>query len=69
MQGLSSPVKPDGQGRVMLSPRIRQSANLEREVIVQGADDYLAIYRPDAWDRDDAPTIAGVAARLDELGL
>ena len=69
VQGLSSSVKADSQGRVMLSPRIRQSAGLEREVIVQGADDYLAIYRPDAWDAEGAPTIADVAARLDELGL
>ncbi len=67
--GLSSAVKPDAQGRVMLSGRIRASAELDRDVIVQGADDYLAIYRPSRWADEGAATIADVTAKLNKLGL
>lgn len=67
--GLSSSVKPDAQGRVMLSSRMRQSVGLEQNVIIQGADDYIAIYPADAWQREGVPTIAEVSAKIDRLGL
>lgn len=67
--GASSEVKQDGQGRIMLAPRFREQIGLDREVVIQGADDYLALYHPDTVAGDEAPDLADVMSRLDEMGL
>lgn len=67
--GLSSAVKPDAQGRILLNPRIRASVGLEQNVIIQGNDDYIGIYAADAWEREGAVTLAEVSAKMNRLGL
>ena len=42
-------VRPDAQGRVMISERLRQHASLEHEVVVCGALDRIEIWNPTSW--------------------
>ena len=42
-------VRPDAQGRVMISERLRQHASLEHEVVVCGALDRIEIWNPTRW--------------------
>lgn len=62
--------KPDSQGRVTIPPRLREYAELDREITVNGADQKVEIwdranwetYRPlaeDAFANLDAPFGAG----------
>jgi MraZ protein len=49
-------VRPDAQGRVMISERLRVHASLEHEVVVCGALDRIEIWNPTRW--------AGIASEM-----
>lgn len=42
--------KPDAQGRVTIPPRLRSYAGLDRELVVNGADQKVEIWDRDAWE-------------------
>ena len=46
------PVRVDAQGRVGLSPRLREEASLGSEVKVCGVVDYIEIWNAADWDPD-----------------
>ncbi len=48
---LASEQTPDKQGRISLTPELRQYAGLERDVVVLGVFDRLEIWEPAAWQR------------------
>ena len=52
-------VRPDAQGRVMISERLRQHASLEHEVVVCGALDRIEIWNAPDWE--------GMVGNLDQL--
>jgi MraZ protein len=41
---------PDGQGRVVVPPRLREYAGLDRELTVVGADEKVEIWDRAAWE-------------------
>ena len=43
-------LKPDKQGRILVSPRLRQYAHVDAEVMVIGMDNYLELWDPRQWD-------------------
>jgi MraZ protein len=43
-------LKPDKQGRILVSPRLRQYAHMDGEVMVVGMDNYLELWDPRQWD-------------------
>ena len=63
---------PDGQGRIMLPPRLREFAGLQREVVVNGALDHLEIWDTERWaavNRGGEEQLAGEGYRLADLGI
>ena len=40
----------DGQGRILLPPKLRGYAGIEREVVVIGVNAYLEIWSPERWN-------------------
>jgi len=51
----SEEVTPDAQGRILLSPRLREWAGLGSEVVVLGAMDHIEIWNRATWlDQRDA---------------
>jgi MraZ protein len=48
---LASEQVPDKQGRVSLTPELRQYAGLERDAVVIGIFDRIEIWEPSAWTR------------------
>jgi MraZ protein len=55
-------VRPDAQGRVMISERLREYASLEREVVVCGALDRIEIWNPTSW----ASVVPGLTRALSD---
>lgn len=49
--GSASDVIPDSQGRVLVPPKLREYAGLERDVVVAGVDDHVEVWDASAWDR------------------
>lgn len=43
----------DKQGRVLIPPTLRESAHLEKEIVLVGDLDHFEIWRKDKWDQED----------------
>lgn len=48
----ASDVSPDGQGRILIPPRLREYANLDGEVVVAGLNTYIELWNPEAWNSE-----------------
>ena len=53
----TEPVRVDAQGRVGLSPRLREKASLGSEVVVCGVIDYIEIWNAADWDPDSEESL------------
>jgi MraZ protein len=47
--GNALPVVPDGAGRILLTPNLKEYAELKDEVVFVGQGDYFEIWSPDQW--------------------
>jgi MraZ protein len=47
-------VIPDGAGRILLTPKLREYAGLKGEVIFVGQGDYFEIWSPELWQEQEA---------------
>ena len=54
---------PDKQGRIGISPILRASAGIERDVVVAGVGDRVEIWNPQRW----AEYSTGAQAKFAEL--
>lgn len=43
-------LKPDRQGRVLVSQRLRDYATIESEVVIAGMYTFIELWSPEAWD-------------------
>ena len=43
-------VKADGQGRILLSQRLRDYARIESDVLIAGVHTHLELWNPHLWD-------------------
>lgn len=48
--GSAADVVPDGQGRVLVAPKLREYAGLEKDVVIAGVDDHIEIWDAERWD-------------------
>ncbi|MCX6033584.1 MAG: division/cell wall cluster transcriptional repressor MraZ [Chloroflexi bacterium] len=68
--GNAKQVVPDGAGRVLLSPNLKEYADLKENVVFVGQGDYFEIWSPELWKEQevqvsDAETNAQRFAALD----
>ena len=68
--GNALPVTLDGAGRILLTPNLRDYADLKDEVVFVGQGDYFEIWSPELWKAqevqvNDAETNAQRFAALD----
>jgi MraZ protein len=47
-------VVPDGAGRILISPNLREYAGLKEGVVFVGQGDYFEIWSPDLWQEQEA---------------
>jgi len=43
-------LKPDGQGRILLSQRLRDFAGIGAEVLIAGVSSHLELWNPQQWE-------------------
>lgn len=43
-------LQPDGQGRILLSQRLRDYANIATDVVVAGMNKFVELWNPAAWE-------------------
>ena len=43
-------LEQDGQGRVLLSQRLREHAKIETDVVIAGQNRFLELWNPQLWD-------------------
>lgn len=44
-------LQPDGQGRILLSQRLRDHAGIETDVVVAGMNKFVELWRPETWEQ------------------
>ena len=64
---LASEQVPDKQGRVTITPELRQYAGLERDAVVIGIYDRIEIWEPRAWGAYTADQEQAFANLQDEI--
>ena len=71
--GNASLVKPDKQGRILLAPHLRAAANLEKEVVIIGADNRVELWDADRWTAwsNDKEDLMGenIAQLMEDIGV
>ena len=63
--------EPDAQGRILLPGKLREYANLKRDVVVIGLSNRAEIWDADAWAAIEAENLnpENLAAAMEELGI
>ena len=63
--------EPDAQGRILIPAKLRQYADLQKEVVVIGSFDRADIWSADLWDREETLAFeSGALERaMEEMGL
>lgn len=71
--GDATRVKPDKQGRVLLTPTLMELAALQRDVVIIGADNRLELWdksRWDEWNNINADEMSeNIANLMEEIGV
>ncbi len=48
----ASDVTLDGQGRILIPPRLREYAQLDGQAIIAGLNTYIEVWSPDTWNEE-----------------
>ncbi len=63
-------IVPDKQGRILIPQDLRQFANLEKEVVLIGADNKAEIWDKNRWDAlNDSFDVGEMLKTLEEIGF
>lgn len=62
---------PDAQGRILLPAKLRQYANLEKEVVIIGIFDRAEIWNAALWQKmeDEAFSSGELEKAMEEMGM
>ena len=63
--------EPDGQGRILIPAKLREYADLQKEVVVIGSFDRAEIWNAERWAREDAMAFdsGSLEQAMEEMGL
>jgi MraZ protein len=62
-------VRPDSQGRITIPQRLRDFADLDRDVVVIGAIDRIEIWNAERWSERSATADETLTQVVTELGI
>ena len=63
--------EPDAQGRILIPAKLRQYADLQKEVVVIGSFDRAEIWNAERWAREEAMAFdsGSLEQAMEEMGL
>ena len=63
--------EPDGQGRILIPTKLREYADLQKEVVVIGSFDRAEIWNTERWAREEAMAFdsGSLEQAMEEMGL
>ena len=63
--------EPDGQGRILIPAKLREYADLQKEVVVIGSFDRVEIWNAERWAREEAMAFesGSLEQAMEEMGL
>ena len=70
LNGNASVVSPDGQGRIILTPKMLQFASIVKGAVILGCGDYAEIWAEEVYDENQAELdMVALREALEECGL
>ena len=66
--GNSFDVPRDGQGRLLLPPKLIEYAGIRKDVLVVGADKHLEIWDKDAWESQETGLQSDFEEAMERIG-
>lgn len=66
--GFEEHVRPDGSGRVLISPALRRHARLERDAMLVGQGRYLELWDPAVWNAKCEQALGGATVPPPGMG-
>lgn len=60
---------PDGQGRVLIPPHLRELAGLSKEVVIVGLSNKAEVWDPDRWDEYKKSSAEQFEQSASEIGF
>ena len=63
--------EPDGQGRILIPAKLREYADLQKEVVVIGSFDRAEIWNAERWAREEAMAFdsGSLEQAMEDMGL
>ena len=70
LNGNASVVSPDGQGRIILTPKMLQFASIIKGAVILGCGDYAEVWAEEVYDNEqETQDMAALRQALEECGL
>jgi MraZ protein len=65
--GAATDLEPDKQGRVSLSPKLRDYAHIDKQVVVVGTGDHIELWNPEMWRERQELSYADPEGRAEQF--
>ena len=65
----ASHLVPDGQGRILIPPRLREMAGLKKDVGVVGLSNKAEVWDPDRWDKYETDSAGHYEQAASDIGV
>ena len=62
-------VEPDAQGRILLPPRLREFAAIDKDAVIIGAIDRIEIWNPERWQVVSGEADESLLSAVTDLGI
>lgn len=65
----ASHLVPDGQGRILIPPRLREMAGLQKEVVIVGLSNKAEIWDPERWAKYESDSASHYEQAASDIGV
>jgi MraZ protein len=65
----ASHLVPDGQGRILIPPRLREMAGLSKEVVIVGLSNKAEVWDPQTWQKYEAESAGHYEQSASDIGV
>jgi MraZ protein len=65
----ASHLVPDGQGRILIPPRLREMVGIKKDVVVVGLHNKAEVWDPEVWEKYEADSAGHYEQSASDIGV